>query len=119
MKSSASKRRLGASVAASLALAAGGVAWAGCGDEEDDAADTAQEIQDQVNQELDDADVPEDVQEAIDKAQDEANEASDDINEALEDGDVQEAIDKAQEQAEEQSEEAQEQLDEALEDIDY
>jgi len=118
MKPSA-KRRRGAAIVASLALAAGGVAWAGCGDDEEEAQDAAQEIEDQVNEALEDADLPEETQDAIDDAQDQANEAIDEVNDAIDEGDVQGAIEKAQKEAEQQSDEAAEQLEQALEDAGY
>jgi TolA-binding protein len=101
-------RRRGAAIVASLAFAAGGVAWAGCGDDEEDAQEAAEQIQDEVNQALEDAGADsEEAQEAIDKAQEEANETIDELNEQLEDGDVDEAIQEAQEQAEQALEDAQ------------
>jgi uncharacterized protein HemX len=93
-------RRAGA-IAAALALAIGGVAWSGCGDDEDEAVDAANQ--------------------AIEDAQQQAEETQGEVNEALENSDVEEATQDAEdaanqalEDAQQQAEDAQNQINDAL-----
>ena len=90
------RRRVGA-IAATLALAAGGVAWSGCGDDEQDARDAANQ--------------------AIDDAQEQADQAVDDVNEALDNSDAEEAAKDAQDAANEALEDAQNQAEDAQDKI--
>ena len=93
------RRRRALSALGVLAIAATGAVWAGCGDDEDEARDAAEQLQedaneaiDQAQEELEDADV----NEAIEEAQEEANQAQQDLQDAVEDGDIDAAIEEAQ-----------------------
>lgn len=49
------RRRRAGAIMAALALAAGGVAWSGCGDDEDEAVDAANEALEDAQQQAEDA----------------------------------------------------------------
>ena len=87
-RASGTKRRRGAAFVASLAFAATGIGWAGCGDEDQ-------------------------AQEAIDDAQDQAEETLDEVNESVDEGDVDAALEEAQDEADKALEDAQQQLEDA------
>jgi flagellar biosynthesis GTPase FlhF len=99
------------------AIAATGAAWSGCGDDEEEAEDAANELIEQAQDQADQ--IQEDVQQGVDEAQEQAQEELDNADVEGKAEDAQKQAEKAQKELEEQLEQAQQETEQALEDAGY